>query len=284
MKIALVILALCSAIAMAVVGVVMWRRQATEKRRSQDERRKRFSIPETTERVPLAPEKAPESAPAPIEDLPLPDSRRSVHTPAPRSKVTGRIVNTPDGEMILTTPPFVLREAIFSQKIGRFVNGISRRSPAWIVVCPKVRLDTLITPTSPDGRDPADWREWRRRVRMRSVDLVIVDRRTWKPLLAVAFVHADIDARKIAGGAAGANPTGADRIIDEVLHHVGLPFLRLSGDFEQDWPVIKPYIEDTILPAISDDHAALADRPAPVDGDSAVTLLRMDGQKGWLLE
>ena len=191
---------------------------------------------------------------------------------------SGRMVSTPDGEMILTTPPFALRNAIFSNRSGRFVNMLARRAPAWVMVCPRVRLDALLTPTKPDGRDPADWREWRKRVRVRSVDLVLCDRRTWRPLVAILFDKTrNIDARKVAGG--------QDRMIDEVLGAAGLPLLRLSGEFERDWPLVKPYVEESILPHMTDEQVLDASmRTERVSGEGAVTLLRMDQEKGWVLE
>jgi hypothetical protein len=198
--------------------------------------------------------------------------------------VTGRLVNTPDGEMILTTPPFALRGPLFPGRSGRFVNMLMRRVPAWVAVCPKVRLDALLTPTRPDGRDPADWREWRRRVRVRSVDLVLCDRRDWRPVVAVVFdPRPAVDARAIAGG--------QDRIIDEVLAGVGLPLLRLSGVFEKDWPVIKPYVDELILPSVDERRVIEASyaqgRVEGAGGDEeggAVNLLRMDDSRGGILE
>jgi hypothetical protein len=165
--------------------------------------------------------------------------------------------------------------------VGRFVNGLSRRLPAWVIVCPRVRLDTLIVPTKPkiagEG-DAADWRDWRRRVRVRALDLVLCDRRTWRPLVAVLFdLRKIVDARAIAGG--------QDRMIDEVLNHVGLPLLHLTGDIVADWPLIQPYVEESILHHLTDEELLDAsNRARPIDGDGAVTLLRMDQEKGWVLE
>lgn len=255
------------------------------------EARRRYAVQDTGERVPLAIDRRTPAAAAPVAEIapvsnplrrpgaaPDPDAPPLSDAPVGEGAVTGRLVNTPDGEMILTTPPFALREAIFTGRSGRFVNLLMRRVPAWVVVCPKVRLDTLVTPTRPDGRDPADWREWRRRVRLRSVDLLLCDRRTWRPVLAILFdARAVPDARRIAGG--------QDRMADEVLHAVGLPLLRLTGDFERDWPVIKPHVDDLILPHVDDERVLDAGfAPARIDEGGAVNLLRMDDSRGGLLE
>jgi hypothetical protein len=266
-----------SAVAMVVVRKQKADREATEATR------RRFTIPATGERIPLAPERAEEGAPAGVEELPgfMPEPPAPLVTETPAPPAAGRLVNTPDGEMILTTPPFELREAIFRPSVGRFINGLSRRIPAWVIVCPRVRLDTLVIPTKPKiagQNDAADWREWRKRVRLRSLDLVLCDRRTWRPLVAVLFdVRRDVNARAIAGG--------VDRMTDEVLNHVGLPLLHLAGDITKDWPLIQPYVEESILRHISDEELLDAsNRERPIDGDGAVTLLRMDQEKGWILE
>ncbi|HVU62890.1 MAG TPA: DUF2726 domain-containing protein [Phycisphaerales bacterium] len=276
---ALLAVAMLIAVAMAVV-----RKQRIE-REASEERRRRFSIPATGERIPLAPEK-PAQPPVAIAEINPPLMPERVEPPGPAGAAAGappmgRLVNTPDGEMILTTPPFKLREAIFRPAVGRFVNGLSRRLPAWVIVCPRVRLDTLIVPTKPkiagEG-DAADWRDWRRRVRVRALDLVLCDRRTWRPLVAVLFdLRKNVDARAIAGG--------QDRMIDEVLNHVGLPLLHLTGDIVADWPLIQPYVEESILHHLTDEELLDAsNRAKPIDGDGAVTLLRMDQEKGWVLE
>jgi hypothetical protein len=180
--------------------------------------------------------------------------------------------------MILTTPPFALRESLFGNKVGRFINALNRRIPAWVIVCPRVRLDSLVTPTPPDGRDPSDWREWRKRVRMRSIDIVLCDRRTWRPLVAVMFDNRPTSARTIGGG--------RDRMTDEILTHIGLPILHLTGDIVADFPLIQPYVEESILRHVSEEELmdATMTRESPVDANSAATLLRLDSEKGWLLE
>lgn len=260
------------------------------KARAREMRRKRFHLPESDERVELAPER---TAQGPIAQAIAdePDvSKRAWRAETPASRVEpiaetqhprpvggamGRLVETPDGESILTTPPFALRDSIFSNKSGRYVAAIYRRVPPWVIVCPKVRLDALLTPTPPDGRDADDWRTWRHRVRMRSVDLVLCDRRTWRPLLAILIDHAAPDARVLGGG--------KDRIIDEVLGAVGLPFVRGIGRFAEDWPRIRPYIEQAILPA-AEEAADTPDEARRARPNGAVALLRMDDKKGWLLE
>lgn len=261
----------------AATVVLLALRGKSAQQQAVEDRRRRFAIQDTGERVGLAPER-PQALPvAPIDDGPPPvPIPRPIRIPPPA--VEGRIVHTPDGEMMLTTPPFALREALFTSRLGRFVNLLSRRVPAWVMLCPRVRLDSLLVPTKPDGRDPADWRDWRKRVRVRSVDLVLCDRRTWKPLVAVLLVQkTSVDSRKVAGG--------NDQMIDEVLAAAGLPLLRLSGDFEKDWPLIKPYVEESILPHMSDEQALEASMQTErISGDAAVELLRLDQDKGWMLE
>ncbi len=277
---------LCALVAVAA-GVWLLRARG-EQRRVVEERRKRYAIQETSERIPIAPERTAPEPPPPIAETPPPVRPAADHRavqpedhgepPAPPPPVSGRMVNTPNGEMILTTPPFALRDAIFGNLVGRFVNGLYRRVPAWVIVCPRVRMDTLVVPTPPDGRDPTDWREWRKRVRLRSLDLVLCDRRTWKPLVAVMFDARPTNARAVGGG--------RDRMTDEVLSHVGLPLLHLTGDIVADWPLIQPYVEQSILRHVGEEEVmeATMQRESPVDADSAGTLLRLDSEKGWLLE
>lgn len=257
------------------------------KARAREERRRRFHLQETGERIELA--GAPVGAPAlpkieEVAPIGAPAPRRAEAEPAivetqeprPSRQPLGRLVMTPDGEAILTTPPFELRESLFTNRSGRYVSALYRRVPPWVVVCPKVRLDALLTPTPPDGRDSEDWRTWRNRVRMRSVDLVLCDRRTWRPLLAVVIDTAHNDAHKLGGG--------KDRIIDEVLGAVGLPFVRGTGRFVDDWPMIRPHIEHAILPAPEEGESAQLDEADRARPNGAVAMLRMDEQKGWLLE
>lgn len=274
--------------------------RATRERKAAQERRRRYVVDQSGPRLPMAATKAP-AAPTSTEIsdafvftrtsdgsgstiLPSPAVGASAapaeaQPPAsPGRGVTGRIVNTPDGEMILTTPPFALKSQMVTRRLGRYLNALSRRLPAWVIVCPKVRLDTLLTPTRPDGRDPRDWREWRRRVRVRAIDLVLCDRRTWRPLGALMFDHPHpSQATTVAGG--------VDRMIEEVLRNAGLPALRLSGDFEADWPLIAPLVDEAILRGVSDEELIDAgERVNRVDPPAAVSLLRMDEDKGWVLE
>lgn len=279
--------------ALAVVGVALVvtiamavARKQRNQREAAEATRRRFNIPASDERIPLAPESEAAVPAAPIETaggfIPQPpQSPRPLVIDEPAVAPSGRLVNTPDGEMMLTTPPFALRDTIFRPSVGRFVNSLSRRLPDWVIVCPRVRLDTLVVPTKPKlegGEDAADWREWRKRVRVRSLDLVLCDRRSWRPLVAVLFdARGDVNARTIAGG--------HDRMIDEVLSHVGLPLLHLTGNITADWPLIQPYVEESILRHLSDEELLDAsNRARPIDGDGAVTLLRMDQEKGWVLE
>lgn len=271
--------------------------------------RRRYALDETeTARIPLAPEPPLSSPAAPDTDsVPFirgdgePGPARTVSSNwlgdlaredlprPPVSGVGGRIVQTADGETVITTPPFALRPQMVSNRLGRFVNGLSKRLPAWIVACPRVRLESLVTPTPPDGRDPEDWSQWRRRVRVRAIDVVLCDRRTWKPILAIMLKPSGRSSRK-----AGTNGTvtalsiggGQDRMIDEVLVHVGLDLVHASGRISEDWPLIQPYIDQSILRSPSEDELLTASdnsvgRPDP---EAAVNLLRMDGEKGWLLE
>ncbi|MGE4195664.1 MAG: DUF2726 domain-containing protein, partial [Phycisphaerales bacterium] len=136
------------------------------------------------------------------------------------------------------------------------------------------------SPTPPDGRDADDWRTWRRRVRLRSIDLVLCDRRTWQPLLAVLFERHDheVRANEIAGG--------KDRIVDEILSTVGLPFVRATGRFKDDWHVIRPYVEQAMLPSRMLDDEPDDDSLGGTgwDASAVVNLLRADDEKGWMLE
>jgi len=272
--------------------------------RARRARRQRYQLEDSASRIPLAANAAPAAAPQPLEELapisrpydgapPAPFARAESPEPLGRGAAPlGRMVMTPDGEMILTQPPFALREAIFTRKAGRYVAAMYRRLPPWVVVCPRVRLDSLLSPTKPDGRDAADWRTWRHRVRMRSLDFVLCDRRTWKPLLAVIIEGAPgaaNDPVQKPGSAPGGAPGeamkiggGKDRIVDEVLGAVGLPLIRGTGRFNEDWAMIRPYVETAILPSPSE--ADMADEARRARPNAAVSLLRMDDQKGWLLE
>jgi hypothetical protein len=277
------------------------------------ERRRRYALDAPEQgRIPLAPPRTPQPAappdeadvvgftPKPAPSARLFDARPEAGFPGgperddepPAAAVTGRLVMTPDGEEIITTPPFALRPQMLGRRLGRYCNGLSRRLPAWVVACPRVRLESLVTPTPPDGRDPEDWTRWRRRVRMRAVDIVICDRRTWRPLVAV-MLEPPAGGRFGRRGSANGTATalliagGQDRMIDEVLGHVGLPLVRGSGDLSQDWAVLEPYVDEAILRSVGDDEylaATDAANSTRLDPDAAVNLLKMDGDEGWALE
>ncbi len=203
-----------------------------------------------------------------------------------------RFVNTPDGEAMITAPPFRARPALFSRRHAAYAHLLLDRLPPWVVLCPKARMDAIVAPTPPDGRDPDDWRTWRRRVRWRAVDLLLCDRRTWRPLLAVIF---DAPARSGKRGTgsphdsrAGQVAGGRDRIVDEVLHAVGVPLVRATGDFARDWPAIEPYVSEAILRSGVVDEAfdrelAELERLRRL-GDSAVDLMAIEGDEGFLLK
>jgi hypothetical protein len=299
-------------IAALLVGsvVIVWVSGTEDRRR--ESRRKRFEIQDSSERVPLVTEEEHARRRQNREDtaiflgpeLVVPDSTRGVPDSSddPRGGIEpdpdvstllndpsgektgslGRLVNTPDGEAILTNPPFKLRGAVFSKRHGKYTASMMRRLPPWLVLMPRVRLDTLVTPTSPDGRDPDDWRTWRRRVRMRSVDLILCDRRTWTPILAILFDRASNNVRATTIGG------GRDNIVDEVLMAIGLPFIHATGNLKEDWHVVRPYVEQAMLPSAGDlDMDESADDPlggTAWDASAAVTLLKMDDEKGWLLE
>lgn len=288
---ALVLVILGLMVVASIVVIVVTRRD--EARR--EKRRQRFEITDTGQRLPLAAERPPASPPKPVEEIaafvatePLrePDeelartrAERSVAEEEPSTSPVGRFVHTPDGESLLTTPPFKRRDAIFSRRHGKYALSLIRRLPPWLSVCPKVRLDTLVSPTTPDGRDPEDWREWRRRVRVRSVDLLLVDQRTWEPLLAI-LLERDHPAAASTVGA------GRDHIVDEVLTAVGIPMIRATGSLRDDWPAIRPYVEQAMLPTTEDadrEPSALAGGNA-WDASAVVKLLRMDDDRGGLLE
>jgi len=303
---------LIAIIAVMLLGsvVIVWVSRTEERRR--EDRRKRFEIEDTAERVPLVtdegrrarrrenqegtaifigrdeaispPHQVPETSGDPRGGIdPDPDITALLgETRGDQSGSLGRVVRTPDGEAILTNPPFKMRGAIFSKRHGRYTASMMRRLPPWLVLMPRVRLDTFVTPTSPDGRDPADWRTWRRRVRMRSVDLILCDRRTWSPILAIIFERSTTAARaSLIGG-------GRDNIVDEVLMTIGLPFVRSNGNFKEDWHVIRPYVEQAMLPSVGELAVdETADDPlggTAWDASAAVTLLKIDDEKGWLLE
>lgn len=309
------VVGVCVAIAVVIAAVV---RPSLAQRTAEKERRRRFSIPETGERVPLVDGGGGRTSDGSFQPTTAPEEAAGYHPSAAQSwtvappaqahpvvPLIGRLVATPDGESVMTTPPFKLRSSLFGARGSRYMNRLARRLPAWVVACPKVRLDSLVEPTSPTGWDARDWAQWRRRVRVRSIDILLCDRRGHVPLVAIVFSRAaisgderepGIDARHMAGG--------EDRIIDEVLHTIGLPMVRVSGRFYSDWELIQPYVEQSILPSISEEQidqmhqrgetgagkageggvVELDGTGGRVSSDAAVKLLRADGEKGWLLE
>lgn len=254
----------------ALIGLVAWIAitPAKKKQRERDDRRRRFVVTESGERVPLAPAGA-KPAPSLHSQRPQPEATwLPASTAADALSMSGvaegergRLVNTPDGERILTRPPFELRAALLSRQGTRYFNALARRVPTWVVVCPRVRLDSIVqarNPTRTPAMDALDWATWRRRVRMRSVDYVLCDRRTFRPLLAMLIERPPISpGKRVAFEIAG----GQDRIPDEVFQVAGLPMLRLSGNFREDWPLIRPYVDQAILPSVSE--SAIDDAHAP---------------------
>jgi hypothetical protein len=287
----LVLLILGLMAVVSVIIVIVTRRDESIR----EKQRERFELRDTGERVPLVDSTAPPPpAPKPIGEIATfissdaPETTTVGETREDKALTaitegenleppSGRFVKTPDGESLLTSPPFRRRESIFSKRHGRYALWLTRRLPPWLVVCPKVRLDTLVLPTSPDGRDPDDWREWRRRVRMRAIDLVLIDRRTWEPLLAIMLERDHpTPATTIAGG--------KDRIIDEVLAAVDLPLIRGTGSFKDDWPAIRPYVEQAMLPTTEDADREPVMGGATWDASAVVKLLSFDDERGGLLE
>lgn len=290
LKIVLILVLLAAVVGGAVaVAIAMRRHQAEERRR----RERRFEVPETAERVPLVEDEAAvarraerraelvgflardEALAEAAADAASVDDDPFASEPPPQA----RFVSTPEGEMLLTAPPFELRASLFTDRAGRYATAIARRLPPWVVIAPRVRLETLLSPTPPDGRDADDWRTWRRRVRMRSVDLLLVDRRTWAPLVAIVFQR-HTDARRLERG----GDSGRDMMVDEVLRHVGLPVVVATGRLAEDWPMMRPWIEQALIegpaePRPNGTHAAGRTTVPPRSGwdaSAAVALLGLD--------
>jgi hypothetical protein len=113
---------------------------------------------------------------------------------------------------------------------------------------------------------------------VRSIDLLLVDHRTWEPLLAIVLER---DHAPVAGAIGG----GKDRIIDEVLATIGLPLIRGTGSFKEDWPAIRPYVEQAMLPTGEDaDHEPSILSGNTWDASAVVKLLRIDDERGGLLD
>lgn len=163
----------------------------------------------------------------------------------PLHQAEARRVMTPDGPMILTRPPFKLRRSIMSHREREYARSIAVRMPSGFVMCPQVRLDALLTPTAPKDRPIDDWRNWRRRVRLRAVDFVICRMEDWSPVLAL-----EVEPRERSTAA-----ETRDKMIDETLAEVGLTLIRCSGEPEKDWAMIKPYLTEPVAPDALDDTA-----------------------------
>ncbi len=162
-----------------------------------------------------------------------------------------RRVMTPNGPMDLTPPPFKLRGSIMSWRERAYARAITARMPSGYVLCPQLRLDTLLVPVKPGERAADDWRTWRQRVRVRAIDFVVCRLPDWAPVLAIEVDLADKTT---------ATSDTKDKMTVETLAEVGLPLVRCSGSPEKDWPMIEPYVpefdEDEAFPM--NDH----DRPA----------------------
>lgn len=234
-----------------------WVLHRTQKARSraQDEARKRYQLSDTGERIAFL-DGDPNRPRGPrLKDLLRDDDREAkaqqIVSDASAATVAGvdtRLVQGLDGDMLLTSPPFVLRPSVLGARLGRYVNRLSRRLPPWVVVCPRVRLDSIVVSTNPLGRDALDWRRWRKRARLRSVDILICDRRDWRPIVAIVLrrEHTSLLERlRLPSGGPGGS--GGDRLTDEILNHVGLPIVYASGTLSGDWRKIAPYIDEAIL-------------------------------------
>lgn len=164
-----------------------------------------------------------------------------------------RRVMTPNGPMDLTAPPFKLRHSIMSWRERAYARAITARMPSGYVLCPQLRLDSLLVPVKPGDRPADDWRTWRQRVRVRAIDFVVCRLPDWAPVLAI-----EVDL-----GTSATTDTN-DRMTLETLAEVGLPLVRCSGSPEKDWPMIEPYVpefnEDLAFPLADEQDGR--DRPA----------------------
>lgn len=216
--------------------------------------RRRYQLPESTQRIGVLDNNPDRPRGKTLRELLLDESDEAAGTVLrdPNASTLfaheSRMVQGVDGDMLLTRPPFVLRHSIVGVRLGRYLDRLSRRLQPWVVVCPRVRLDAIVAATNPLGRDPDDWRRWRKRARLRAIDILICDRRNWRPILAVVLKRQSktlLDQLKLP--TAGAGGSGGDRMIDEILNQVGLPVVYASGAFATDWRLIAPYVDESIL-------------------------------------
>ncbi|MGD9691832.1 MAG: DUF2726 domain-containing protein [Phycisphaerales bacterium] len=147
-----------------------------------------------------------------------------------------RVVMTPDGPMLLTRAPFRLKRSVMTHRERQFARALAVKLPSGYVACPQVRLDGLVSPVNPRGWDARDWATWRRRVRLRSVDIVICRLPEWTPVVAIEISPTEHDARAAS----------RDGIVAEVCAEVGLPVVRCSRTPSEDWKLIEPYVRDEV--------------------------------------
>lgn len=163
-----------------------------------------------------------------------------------------RRVMTPNGPMELTSPPFKLRNSIMTWRERAYARAITARMPSGYVLCPQLRLDTLLVPTRPDERPADDWRTWRQRVRVRAIDFVVCRLPDWAPVLAIEIDRGNPEATRDT----------QDKMTVETLAEVGLALVRCSGSPEKDWPMIEPYVPEFDDIDEMPPGASLDDRPA----------------------
>ncbi len=147
-----------------------------------------------------------------------------------------RVVMTPDGPMLLTRAPFKLKRSVMTHRERQFARALAVKLPSGYVACPQVRLDGLVSPVNPRGWDARDWATWRRRVRMRAVDIVVCRLPEWTPVVALEITGADHDARTAS----------RDGIVAEVCAEIGLPVVRCSRTPSEDWKLIEPYVRGEV--------------------------------------
>ncbi len=253
---------------LGMLGVLAWRMsRMSAAQREKDAARKRWVInSQDAARIPLAPD-GPSSgashmagtgtpiflappvnrdATEPVVTGPLAeqaaflsplDESPSLIYDDPPLPAPARLVLTPDGEMVLTAPPFTLRQSILPAPAAALLHAIAGRLPTGFILCPRVRLESLVEPTSPADRDPDDWRQWRRRVRLRSVDAAVcrLEAVGWRPVLAI-----EIDAPPSM-----ARNSAPDRIVDEVLEAAGLPVVHVdyAATVDQAWTLIRTRLD-----------------------------------------